>query len=109
MKKICLIFIIILLLLDIVLVTAFVKFVSYSEHKESNNPICDVINNVCEITVDEGKKGTGTGIYIGSNKILTCNHLIDERNPEIKHAIKVKFYHTNDWNECTVIKAVSVK
>lgn len=105
MKKICLIFIIILLLLDIVLVTAFVKFVSYSDHKESNNPICDVINNVCEITVDEGKKGTGTGIYIGSNKILTCNHLIDERNPEIKHAIKVKFYHTNDWNECTVIKA----
>lgn len=106
MKKIYLVFIINLLLLDLICLTVLIKFVSHNEYEKSNsNPINNVINNVCEIKVDEEKTGMGTGIYIGDNKILTCNHLVDATTQKNEHTIKAKFYHTNDWCECTVIKA----
>lgn len=44
----------------------------------------------------------GTGIYIGDNKILTCNHLVETTKEDI---IKAKFYQSNDWNKCTIIRA----
>lgn len=105
LKKIYIFFIINLLLLDIVCIVVLNKFASLNEYgKSNNNPISDVINNVCEIKVDEEKTGMGTGIYIGDNKILTCNHLVDETIQKNEHTIKAKFYHTNDWCKCTVVK-----
>ena len=105
MKKIYLVFIINLLLLDIVCIAVLIRFTSYDERRKSNNsPISNIINNVCEIEVGKEKAGMGTGIYIGDDKILTCNHLIDETSPKSESTIKAKFYHTNDWCECVVIK-----
>lgn len=103
MKKLYLVFIINLLLLDLLCLITFIKIISHNEHEQSNSsPISNIINNVCEIKVGENKTGMGTGIYIGDNKILTCNHLVETTKEEI---IKVKFYKSNDWHECTVIKA----
>lgn len=102
MKKIYLIFIINLLLLDLLCLGAFVKIVSRNEHGQSDNsPISKVINNICEIKVGENKTSMGTGIYIGDNKILTCNHLVEKTKEDI---IKAKFYQSNGWQECKVIR-----
>lgn len=103
MKKIYLIFIINLLLLDLLCLGTFVKIVSCNEHGQSDNsPISKVINNICEIKVGENKTSMGTGIYIGDNKILTCNHLVEKTKENI---IKAKFYQSNGWQECKVIRA----
>lgn len=47
-------------------------------------------------------------VSYGENKILTCNHLIDTTTRKSENTIKAKFYHTNNWCECTIIKT-SVK
>lgn len=106
MKKLYLVFIINLLLLDLICIFALIKFSSYNGYEKSNNnAISNVINNVCEIKIDDGKTGIGTGIYIGDDKILTCNHLVASTIQKDEHIIKVKFYRTDEWHVCTVLKA----
>lgn len=98
------VFIINLLLLDLICISVLIKLSSYNGFEKSNNAISNVINNVCEIKVDDGKTGVGTGIYIGDDKILTCNHLVASVVQKDEQVIEVKFYRGDEWHACTVLK-----